>query len=70
MSWATYGSASAELTDSLRTFVVKFSHSWLPIGVRERRCSTTTDLCPQCTEIETVLIYTAARPEHRGVIDF
>jgi hypothetical protein len=26
----------------------------LPIGVRERRCRATTDVCPQCTEIETV----------------
>jgi hypothetical protein len=34
--------------------VVKLSHSWSPIGVRERRCSATTDLCPQCNEIETV----------------
>jgi hypothetical protein len=54
ISWVAYGSASAGLTDSLRNYVVKFSHSWLPIGVRERRCSATTDLCPQCTEIETV----------------
>jgi hypothetical protein len=30
--------------------VVRLSHSWLPIGVRERRCSTMTDLCPQCNE--------------------
>jgi hypothetical protein len=34
--------------------VVKLRHSWSPIGVRERRCSATTDLCPQCKEIETV----------------
>jgi hypothetical protein len=45
---------SAGFTDSLRTLMVKLSHSWLPIGVRERRCSATTDLCPQCNEIETV----------------
>jgi hypothetical protein len=36
ISWRAYGSASAGLTDSLRTFVVKLSHSWLPIGVREK----------------------------------
>ena len=54
ISWPAYGSASAGLTDSLRTFVVKLSHGWLPIGVRERRCSAMTDLCPQCNEIETV----------------
>ena len=34
--------------------MVKLRHSWLPIGVSERRCSATTDLCPQCKEIETV----------------
>jgi hypothetical protein len=34
--------------------VVKFSHDWLPIGVGELRCSGTTDICPQCSEIETV----------------
>jgi hypothetical protein len=54
ISWRAYGSASAGLTDSLRTFVVRLSHGWLLIGVRERRYSATTDLCPQCNEIETV----------------
>jgi hypothetical protein len=54
ISWQAYGSASAGLTDGRRTFVVKLSHNWLPIGVRERRCSATTDRCPQCDEIETV----------------
>ena len=34
--------------------MVKLCRSWLPIGVRERRCSATTDLCPQCKDIETV----------------
>ena len=34
--------------------MVKLSHGWLPIGVRERRCSGTSDLCPQCNDIETV----------------
>jgi hypothetical protein len=28
ISWPAYRSASAGLTDSLRTFVVKFSHGW------------------------------------------
>jgi hypothetical protein len=36
ISWFAYRSASAGLTDNLRTFVVKFCHNWLPIGVRER----------------------------------
>jgi hypothetical protein len=54
ISWWAYGSASAGFTDSLLTFVVKLSHGWLLIGVCKRRCSATTDLCPQCNEIETV----------------
>jgi hypothetical protein len=54
ISWRAYGSASAGLTDSLLIFVVKLSNGWLPIGVRERRCRATTDVCPQCNEIETV----------------
>jgi hypothetical protein len=54
ISRPAYGSASVGLTGSMRTCVVKFSHGWLPIGVRERRCSATNDLCPQCNEIETV----------------
>ena len=45
---------SAGLTESLRTYVVKLSHGWLPIGVSEKRCSGTTDLCPQCNEVDTV----------------
>jgi hypothetical protein len=36
ISWSAYGSASGGLTHSLRIFVVKVSHGWLPIGVRER----------------------------------
>jgi hypothetical protein len=54
ISWPAYRSASAGLTDSLRTFVVKFSHGWLPVGVRERRCSGTTDIRPQYSKSETV----------------
>ena len=47
--------------------MVKLTHGWLPIGVRERRCSATTDLCPQCDEIETVphLYRCEARAEWR-----
>jgi hypothetical protein len=44
--WRAYGSASAGFNDNLRTFVVKCIHGWLPIGLRERRCSATADLCP------------------------
>jgi hypothetical protein len=39
INWSAYSSASAGLSDNARTFVVKFTHNWLPIGVRERRCN-------------------------------
>ena len=54
IGWTANRSATALLTDSARTFVVKFTHSWLPIGVRESRCSDTTALCAECNEVETV----------------
>jgi hypothetical protein len=66
ISWRVYGSASAGLTNSLRTFVVKLSHGWLTIGERERRCSATTDLCFQCNEIEIVPHLYRAGPGQRG----
>jgi hypothetical protein len=47
ISWPAYRKANAGLTNNLRTFVVT-SQRWLPIGVRERLCSGTTDTCPQC----------------------
>jgi hypothetical protein len=67
ISWPAYRSASARLTDSARIFVVKLSHNWLPIGVRESRCSDTTALCSECNEVRT---RTAARHAVPGVIDF
>jgi hypothetical protein len=36
ISWPVYRSATALLTDSVWTFVVKLSSSSLPVGVRER----------------------------------
>jgi hypothetical protein len=54
INWSAYGSASAGLSDNLRRFVVKLTHNWLPIGVRERRCSATSALCRHCNEVETV----------------
>ena len=54
INWSAYGSASAGLSDNARTFVVKFTHNWLPIGVRKRRCSAASDLCRHCNECETV----------------
>jgi hypothetical protein len=49
-----YRSATDGLTDSLRTFVAKLSHGWLPISVRERQYSATPNICTQCNESETV----------------
>jgi hypothetical protein len=54
ISWPAHRSATALLTDSYQTFVVTLSHSWLPVGAHERRCSATTDLYLQCNETETV----------------
>jgi hypothetical protein len=54
INWSAYSSASAGLSDNARIFVVKFTHNWLPIGVRERRCSATSDLCRHCNDVETV----------------
>jgi hypothetical protein len=71
INWSAYSSAGAGLTDNARTFVVKLIHNWLPIGIRERRCSATTDLCQHCDQrVETVPHCTAARSENRGVIGF
>jgi hypothetical protein len=54
ISWSAYRSATGLLTDNVRTFVTKLSHGWLPVGVRESRCSAATDTCPHCNEIEFV----------------
>ena len=54
ISWTAYGAAISTLTDKVRTFVIKLSHGWLPVGVRERRCGAATDICPQCIQPETV----------------
>jgi hypothetical protein len=35
-------------------FVIKLSHKWLPVGVRERRCGAATDTCLKCIQPETV----------------
>jgi hypothetical protein len=35
ISWPAYRSASTKLSDSERTFVVKLTHGWLPIGARK-----------------------------------
>jgi hypothetical protein len=54
INWTAYQSAISLYTDSLRTFVIKLSHGWLPVGVRERRCGAATDICTQCIQPVTV----------------
>jgi hypothetical protein len=43
------------LTINVWTFVINLSHGWLPISVRERQCGATTDICPQCTQSDTIV---------------
>jgi hypothetical protein len=38
----------------------------LPVSVRERRCSAMTDICPQCTQSETVPPCTSTSPVQLG----
>jgi hypothetical protein len=51
VSWTTYRSASA---DKVWIFVVNLSHRWLPVDFRISRCGATTDICPQCNQLETL----------------
>jgi hypothetical protein len=50
-----------DLLTVLRTFVVKLTHGWLPIGVRERRCSATNDLARNASKSRLFHTCTAAR---------
>jgi hypothetical protein len=43
ISWTAYRSAISIPTHNGRTFEIKQSHDWLPVGVWERRCGATTD---------------------------
>jgi hypothetical protein len=52
MSWDAYRLLFSILTDNAKTFVIKLSHDWLPVGIR--RCVATTDIRPQCTQSESV----------------
>jgi hypothetical protein len=36
------------------TFVIKLSHDWLPVGVREHRNGAATDTWPKCIHLETI----------------
>jgi hypothetical protein len=54
ISWTAYRLAISALIENVRTFVIKLSHNWLPVGVRERRCGAATGTCPKCIQPETV----------------
>ena len=61
ISWSAYRSSSSNITVSVRTFVVKHTHDWLPVGVRECRYGAATDTCPQCNQSETMThLYTCS----------
>jgi NMD protein affecting ribosome stability and mRNA decay len=54
ISWKAYRSSSSTISITVRTFVIKHSIEWLPIGVRERRHGAATDTCPNCNQSETM----------------
>jgi hypothetical protein len=54
INWTAYRAAISALTDQVRTFVIKLSHDWLPVGVRERRYGAATDTCTKCIQLDIV----------------
>jgi hypothetical protein len=54
INWTAYRAAISALTDQVRTIVIKVSHDWLPVSVRERRCGAVTAMYPKCLQLETV----------------
>jgi hypothetical protein len=66
ISWPAYRSASTKLSDNERTFVVKLTHGWLPIGVRERRCSGTTDNARNAANRDSPLYRCQSRAQWRN----
>jgi hypothetical protein len=53
INWIAYRAAISAITNQVRTFVIKFSHDWLPVGVRDYRNGAATDTYPQCIQLET-----------------
>jgi hypothetical protein len=53
INWTAYRATISTLTDDVRTFVIKLSHNWLPVGVQERRCGAAIVTCPECIQPET-----------------
>jgi hypothetical protein len=54
INWTAYRAALSTLTDQGRTFVIKLSHDWLPVGVREHIYGAPNATCPKCIQPETV----------------
>jgi hypothetical protein len=53
INWTAYRAAISAITNQVRTFVIEFSHDWLPVGVWDYRNGAATDTCPQCIQLET-----------------
>jgi hypothetical protein len=59
INWTAYRAANSAFTDNVRTFVIKISHNYSPVGVRERRCGAATDTYPICIQPRPYLTYTS-----------
>jgi hypothetical protein len=53
INWPAYQSSSSRVSITVKTFVIKHSTDWLPVGVREKRYGAATDTCPKCNQTET-----------------
>jgi hypothetical protein len=54
INWTAYQAAISTLTQLVRTFVVKLSHDWLLVGVREHTHGAPNATCSKCIQPETV----------------
>jgi hypothetical protein len=49
IAWDSYAQAQSKLTPTARTFIVKFTVGWLPVGTRATQIGlSTTAACPFC----------------------
>jgi hypothetical protein len=48
INWTLYQAAISALTNQVHTFVIKLSHDWLPVGVREHTYGAPNATCPKC----------------------
>jgi hypothetical protein len=54
INWTAYQAAISAFTTQVRTFVIKLSHDWLPVGVQEHQYGAPNATCPKCLQPETV----------------